>query len=680
MPASVVIEPEEISLADFSGGWMPDLAPQAVPRHGLLDVNNLLPDRETGTLEVRKGYQRFSNLLQSDYEIRTMHPFSRNSGKTNELGQQYLMCVLRKMPRPNPREANDIQIWAVNVQAETAVRVDHTGRIWKHYASGHWGETVDNFYYGGSENDPMYSYKPFFKDGTANPEPWEPDASMGQWASTLWASGQSYSVGDRRSDTVTIEKTGGGTREVKYVFICTTAHTSANHNRPGKLRGRDNEKWENMGKHIPIWVDGTEYEIGDTVSQEITDTTIFDKFPRGYASSNKKSTFICVRAHTATTSNKPNGGPWEPYRAPIANVAKYHASRLFIRDSDAGAGRLHYSDLITAEGLFDPTEWDSDNVQGAGYMDIRSGDGDDIRALETLNKNLIICKRRTVWALRGFNPSTWSLDQIGDVGALYKNGITQHEGLVYFFGDEGFFVTDGVTVQEVENGSVIRDWIHDNVDLEDNNIYRISMISYLGFIWISFPAGDFVTRPNLTLVYDPVTASFWKLNIGSNKFVVQRKDRVDELFFAPAGLPAMPMRYSRIDAGGVPDANMNKDDTRAVTQAFQEITWFAHLPWLTFGSWKEQRRIRRLWVRLRAAVGTVVTLNYYRDYATSSFKTINRTTTVAPVTHVEGDAVRDIDPSAISLKVSGDRGNASLINVHFQTKYRRRRNNRGVRA
>lgn len=679
MPETIVIEPEEITLMDFSGGFQPDPAKQAVPRNALLDVNNLLPDRETGTLETRKGIARFSDLLSANpalanFEVRTVVPFNRNAGDTNELGQQYLVVVVRKRPKPNPREADDVRLYAINVQTGASVRIDHATRIWRHYAAAHWGETIDNFYYGGSELDPMYSYKPFFKDGTVNPNPYEPDASMGQWCSNQWAVDTVYAVGDRVWDTVTVEKVGGGTKTVKHVFICTKAHTAKAWNRPGRESTRESKKWENQGKYITLWANGTAYKIGDTVSYEVTDVSKADKFPRYYSTQNKKSTFICTRDHTAATGvNEPPGDPWEPYRAPVSNVAKFHGERLFIRDSDAGTGRLRYSDWVTADGYWDPTAWESTDVQGAGFLDVRSGDGDDIRALESLNQYLIICKRRGTWALAGYNPSTWTMRQISDVGCLHKRAICSHEGLVYFFSDQGFFMTDGVVVQEVPNGNVIRDWIHDNLDLEENNIYKISMGSYRGFIWISLPAGDSVVRPNITLVYDPATSSFWKLDIGTWQYAVNRVGRIDEMFFAKVGAPALVMRYD-------PDTNKFQDDTGASVQAFQEIPWFARLSWLTFGPWKEQRRIRRLWTRIRTAAGNSITVKYFRDYVETAFKTITRTTTVEPVSTVEGDSVRDKDPHAFSIEVSGTKADASLISAHISTQYRRRRSNRGVRA
>src|SRR5688500_14547416 len=110
---------------------MPDLAESAVPPNGFTDVLNLLPDRETGTLETRKGYKRFSNLLVAGYECRTIHAFSRQSVSESETGKRRLICILRKTPKPSPRVIDDVQIWSIDLAAATAARIDDAGgRIW----------------------------------------------------------------------------------------------------------------------------------------------------------------------------------------------------------------------------------------------------------------------------------------------------------------------------------------------------------------------------------------------------------------------------------------------------------------------------------------------------------------------------------------------------------------------
>lgn len=687
------IAPADLEFTDFLGGWQPDPDKTALVPNALEDVLNLLPDRATGIIETRSGYSRFSNLLVDDYEVVSIFAFSRHSGVESEPNKRRFVCVLRKKPKPSPRVVDDIQLWSIDIATGTAARFDDAAvRIWQSWAGNHWGQVVDNIFYGGGEKDPMYSFRPYFADGTANPDPYDPDASMGQYTANQWTVGTAYTTGTRVWDWVATEKLGGGLKQRKYVFVCTADHTAATSNRPGseivtdsdgvqqstQFRKGSEKKWENLGRFFPDWVTDTTYKVGDIVSYLVENN---QKFPRGLppaaGARNRRSTFICVREHTAAAGNAPPSGAWEPYRAPVSTVAHFHGNRLFIRDTDAGTGRLRYSEAVTADGFWDQTAWDSDDIQGAGYMDIKSGDGDDIKALQGVNQYLIICKRYSTWALSGMNPSTWTLRPIStEVGALWKRAIVPHEGLVYFLSDNGLMVTDGVTVQEAENNDVIRDWLRDNLDLEDDDGYlnfRIHMVSYLGFIWIFFPGGEKVVRPAYTLVYDPATASWWKLDIKAKHSATAVDNRVERLYFAKEGTPALIMRYA-------PAANTSQDDTGAAVQAFQDISWAAKTPWLTFSSQKEQRRIRRVWALVKANVKNV-TLKLKRNYndADNSIN-VTRTTSNQEYNYVEGAAVRDFDPYAVQLEISGTSAPVSVVSAAIQTQFRRKRYNRGPRA
>lgn len=689
--STLSIAPADISLTDFGGGFQPDLVPSAVPPNGLLDVNNLLPDRETGALETRKGYQRFSNLLVAGFEVRALWPFLRYSGAESEPTKVRLVAVLRKTPKPSPREVDDVQIWSIDVTNSTAARIDHAGvRTWKAWECNHWGAVVDNVYYGGGELDPMYSYRPYFIDGSVNPEPYDPDATMGQFCTTQWATGQSYVIGDRRWDTVAEEKLAGGLRERKYVFVCTTAHTSAAWNRPGseivtnddgevsstQIRVAGERRWEKLGRYIPEWASGTTYKVGAKVSYLITGNTDYPRgLPGSGAAVNRRSTFICTREHTAAAGNEPPGNAWTPYRAPISSVATFHGPRLFIRDGDAGTGIVRYSEAITGAGLWDQTAWDSTDVQGAGFIPIRSGDGDDVQALVSMAGKLIICKRFSTWSLSGMNPSTWRLDRIGDVGAIFKRAAVEHAGLVYFLSDEGLKVTDGVEVQDAPNGNLVKDWLRDNIDVETvsgTKAYKVHVVTYKGFLWFALPGGDQVSRPNYTVVYDPTTASWWKTDIPAWMMAKAQVARVQRLFFGKIGAPALVMRYE-------PTTHPDEDDTGVTTQAWTPITWKARTAWLTFSSRKEQRRVRRVWTTIMGSTKNI-TLKLYRNFVESAIWTVTRTTSGDPVNYVEGKSWRGGDPYSISMEISGDSAPAAVVAANVETQFRRNRWNRGSRS
>lgn len=672
----ITVVPELVELTEFARGWLPDLDEAAVPADGLIDVNNLLPDRATGVIETRKGFKRFGDFAVLGYVTRALHSYNFGHGSTNELGKQFLMVVVSN----STDTPNNVQVYRINVQDGTSTRVDTVGRQWRHKPAQHFGVTIDNVYYGGSERDPIYSWRPYFSDGSNVPtdEQWDPDATMGQYASSAWTDGAVYAIGDRVRDDKQFTRADGTTYTRTWVYVATRAHTAGSWNRPkdGKNSG---ENWEAIGRHRSAWSGSSvSYAAGDVVSYEVSSGGSADlrpNFPRSYrpGADRKKSTFVCVRDHTSSAAKTPvadiaswgGTGLWEPARGPISNTATYHGSRLFIRDSDAGTSRLRYSKAVKADGFWDATDWDLDDVQGAGWMDIRTGDGDDITALHELGNYLVICKRRSTHVLAGLNPSTWALRKVGDVGCIYKKAICELEGLVYFFGDQGLMMTDGAIVQEVAGAENFRDWIRANVSFEEGNAYRIAMTAFDGKLWLSLPSDG---APSSTIVYDPATQSLWKLDFGTWEWAVNRLNRIDELFFAAATnkvtQPGLVMQYNKSDAN-------DADDDYGTTYAAQPVSWKARFGWLSFGAAKEDRKPRRIWATVRA-VSKNITMKAYRNYSNNVVWTKSTALgSTFPVQWVEGQMLPD--SNAVSIELSGTDAPVSIVGWALHSIFRRKR-------
>lgn len=670
------IPSNDFQITDFSGGWMPDLDPAAVPEVGLLDVNNLLPDRLTGVLETRKGYRRFSDFSRTAYRITTLYPYNVAHGTTNAAGRQYLIAVVTNDTNPDDTDdaaaADNVEVWAIDVVAGTSVRVDNDDRQWRHSSAKHWGVTVDNKFYGGSENDPVYSYYPYFSNGTANPEPWEPEATMGTTCGTSWADSTAYVVGER------VKRNG-------VVFVCISDHTSSGANDP-KPDGSDEDsgagrnadrRWERVGPNIAQWADATAYEAGDLVAYLVEDN---NRFPRGYIPAGNEQTrqtiFRCVADHTSATGaakGEPYDGTsvrsyWEVARGPVSNVAVYHANRLFIRDSDAGTGILHYSRPVESDGKWRVDKWAISDINetSAGYIPVESADGDDIRALHPMGDRLVICKRRSTHVLVGTNATTWRRIRISDKGCIYKRAICEHDGYVYFFGDQGLQVTDGAIVEEVENGNVLREWLRDNLEFDDDvggGLYDVAMWAWDERIWISFPS----SAANVTLVYDIPTKSFWKVDFTAWQAAVNRVNGIDQLFFTEVnttGANALVFQYDKSDAG-------DADDSGGVTYIATAIPWHMRTSWWTFGTGREQRRLRRLWAMVRAANKTL-TWKAYKDHVETEAWSTDRTTHATnPISWIEGKILQN--PSAVSFKLSGTASPAAVQGFEFHTEPLRKR-------
>jgi hypothetical protein len=611
---------------------------------GLLNVNNLLPNRNSGVLETRKGTKRFGDLYKIGYKVKALHAFHQHYGVTNETGKQQLIAVLSD----GTSAANNVQIHAIDVVTGESQRIDsNVSRPWRHEAARHWGETIDNAFYGGSELDPIYSYRPLFADGTVNPHPWDPDATMGQYTPNTWTTGTAYTVGTR-------------VRDGDWVWVAIKAHTAGEHNRP--KNGRNSEKnWEKVGKFIKAWATGTAYEAGDKVSYLVQNNP---KFPRGYETSNRYSTFVATTKHTSAAGREPGTEYWEPARGPVSNVAVYHGKRLFVRDSDAGTGRVFYSSPVKGDGFWDPTEWSSDDYTKAGAFDVRTADGDDVRALTSLGDNLIILKRRSTWALAGINPGTWRLRRVGDAGCLVHRAVAEHEGLVYFLGDQGLKVTDGAILKEAPGAENFRNWMQKNVDISTNtaNMFRIHMWTFDQKLWIAMPAGETVSANNVVVVYDPASQSLWKLDLSVNAAAISRKDRLDELFLAGVSPNGHVLQYNH------PDAE-NLDDNGDALSTTSPINFLMRTGWLSFGIGREDRRIRRIWAALRAT-SKDITMKAFRQWNETIAWELTQNTGPGPVGHVEGRVMPD--SHSVSFQIAGT-APASILGIalHTQTRHKR---------
>lgn len=676
MPINV--PPELIELTDFSRGWLPDFEESAVPVDGLIDSNNLLPDRVSGVLETRPGFRRFGSLNETGYKVKSLHTFNVAQGGTDELGHQFLVAVLVKDTEDDL--ANNLKIKKVDVSDGSEARVDDAGRPWLSKLGHHFGVTIDNTFFGGGELDPIYSYKPYFADGTTNPDPWDPDATMGQYASTEWATATVYAVGDRRWAEVTynVVNAEGEEEEVtrKHVFVCTKAHTSSPQTNP-KSGKNASEKWENLGRYRALWSNSATYSVGDIVSYEVGSggpTDLRPKFPRSYGSQNRKSTFVCVRAHTASATKTPvedvggwtGSNLWEPRRGPRSSVGLFHGGRLHVRDTDVGTSVWRYSAPVRPDGFWDPTDWESDTVQGAGFFYVPSQEGDDVMAAAELGTKLVIVKRRGVHVLSGLNPSTWRRDQIdSNYGCINKRSICELDGLVYFFGDQGLMMTDGVECKPAPGSENIQEWLRTNLSLTNARRRAITLAPYEGRLFLSVPISS--NTPDKVLVYEPNTGTFWPQTFGARQFATNRISRFDELFFGSTTAPALIMQWNKSDAN-------NQDDTGASSYTAQDIPWKARFGWLTFGASREDRQLRRVWGLLRAASKTI-TLKAFRNLKTGTQWTKAIAVSSDPVNFVEGisDRAQQPDSWAVSYELSGTSAPTSILGLGIHSVYRRKR-------
>jgi len=86
---------------------------------------------------------------------------------------------------------------------------------------------------------------------------------------------------------------------------------------------------------------------------------------------------------------------------PIGNYAKWFHNYLFVAKTTANPNRLFWSNIG------DPTTF-----SGANFVDVNPGDSDQIMALSTLQDELLVFKRNTIWSITGYSGSTFSTTTI----------------------------------------------------------------------------------------------------------------------------------------------------------------------------------------------------------------------------------------------------------------------------
>src|ERR1051326_642300 len=165
-----VTAPNIIEQSDFTGGYAPDPEAAALEAGQLIDTLNVLPDPAgSGALQVRKGFRRIRQELTGDDGRYIKHIFRFRGNDTS-----YLICVLVK----EAAEADNVQLWAIDLDDFSKQRIDDSGVTWSHPEKNHWGVGVQEVYYGGSPGNDVYSWDPAT-------DTWDATANVGNWKTVV---------------------------------------------------------------------------------------------------------------------------------------------------------------------------------------------------------------------------------------------------------------------------------------------------------------------------------------------------------------------------------------------------------------------------------------------------------------------------------------------------------------
>lgn len=663
---ALVTAPNLIEVTDFTVGYSPDSEPVNLEPGALLDTMNLLPDRSSSALLVREGFRRLREEIlgggtHTVIQIRSWKAVVSGTPTT------YIICVLSD-GSANP---NNVQLWRIDLNGNGVSRIDTVGVTWANPYSHHWGMSIDGKWYGGSKGNPMYSWSP------GGPT-WDGDASSGNWKTVVddvdagvdtddeygrdfaftgkekvfygsdvyaptrsirydvWESGQKYVRGDR----VSISRAWGHTGTPKYwkSYRCVDTHTASSVNRPGDGSGSWEDYWKKV--RLPLPTD----EEGETA--------------------------------VANWNFVPT--------APETHVAAWHNGRLWLRADGYGPkNRLLYSAPVKPEKgadipdvEFDPKDFAPGGDlrgPGGGWLSFTKGRNSGvIEAIRGFGQYLLVFMGAHVWVVSGESEESWTIRHLAEVGIMGARAHTELDGLVYFLNNEGLYVTDGTVVEPVKGLDKIKEWLMARIDVIQSDLaaddelkgHRPAVFTWQGYIWVtlSTPTGS---TDNLTLVYDPRTASFWKTDLPVTQAAISSRNSTSILFFcAPATYSTRDLvyQYAKSNDG-------DQDDTGVDAYAGADIAWYVRTSWWPFGVMREQRRIRRLWAVVKGSM--TYTLVAYRDWVDTAVKTTTRVVAGSTPTHIEGETFAD--SHAVSFKLSGTERPAAVYGVAVDTQYRRKR-------
>lgn len=653
----VVTQPNLIEQSDFSGGWSPDGAQQVTDPSVLIDVSNVLLDRNSGSLAVRAGFERVADFALDGYVVKQLFHFNKGGPNGNTL-----VAVLST----ETSGTDNVQLWMLDLDSNfTPTRFDDVGVEWDNPEQPFWFISIDGILYGGNKGNPMFSYDP---DGPT----YDGDASTGNWK------------------TVVDDVDGG-------------VDTATEYGRDFAWTGKEHALYGGAGKvYIPqrnirydTWEDGQRYQKGDRISI---------KSGLDYWKS-----FKCIDSHTADAASKPGSGVdqadfWQKVRlslpknddnetadawarVPLAaqtSIAAWYADRLWLRfDGQGDNSRLQFSAPIKIDKGEDipDTTWDPTNFApgsdfrgtGGGWLPFNDGKHHGpITALHPFGQYLIVFKRRAVYALSGADDTSFQVRRIGRAsGCVGSRAIAELGGLVYFLSDQGLMVTDGTVVEPAEGNEKWALWLKTYLDTQmqtaSDDGREANLSTWKGFIVISLP--DASREDFTTVFYDPQTGSAWPTNLPILDGARFRLDGVDRYAFtAPPEYTSETLVYEfDAESPNVPDKD---DDGAAGSAGMVDIEWRLQSAWLNFGLMHEERRIRRVWFTVSGDL--LFTIGVASDWESSAASTKDvQSDGSDSAEFIEGEYTKD--SHAISMYLSGPEAPAKVFGYAVHTQPRRRR-------
>lgn len=222
-----------------------------------------------------------------------------------------------------------------------------------------------------------------------------------------------------------------------------------------------------------------------------------------------------------------------------------YAERIF------GTGAPGYPDSVFYSRPYDPFNW-TDVPEtpelGGGVINQPTWDGDSFMALETFGGYLLAIKNRTVFEIRGTDPSSFTITQaFGTDGPIEARTIQTDMQTMFFLAQSGIGMYDGATLRLLS-----RDALYETMRMRMDNAQALATaamndhVYYLALAVRDDPV-DYVTENNIVVEFDTERGTF----------MLRRGMRVKDLYalggkmyFTQADAPYEVLNYSDESASG----------------------------------------------------------------------------------------------------------------------------------
>lgn len=252
----------------------------------------------------------------------------------------------------------------------------------------------------------------------------------------------------------------------------------------------------------------------------------------------------------------------------FAALGRY-AERIF------GTGAPGYPDSVFYSRPYDPFNW-TDVPEtpelGGGVIAQPTWDGDSFIALENFGGYLLAIKRRTVFEIRGTDPSTFTISQaFGTDGPLELRTIATDMQRMYFLAQSGIGVYDSATLR-----LLARDALHETMRMRMDGGDSLATACVCDHVYyLALPVRrsevDVVSENNCVVEFDTERGTFM---VRSGIRVKDFYALGGKVYFTQADAPYEVLRYNDEQAQGILGEPM-------------ESLW--QTPWLDLGKTMKKR-------------------------------------------------------------------------------------------